>query len=100
MDQELRQYLDVKFTDVHMDVAKLEQYVDAKFAEVHKEFQKFATTVATKQDLERVETALLTEFHKWASPLEARMRTHTAALRAVDAEMEALTDRVQKLEGK
>lgn len=64
---------------------------------------------ATKQDLaameerlieriERTETKLLTEFHKWASPAEARSRTHTAALRAIDLEMEALTDRVTKLE--
>ncbi len=73
MDQELKQYLDGKFTEIH---------------------EKFAT----KQDLERVETALLTEFHKWASPAEARARTHTAALRAIDLEMESLTERVQKLE--
>ena len=38
--------------------------------------------------LERLETALLTEFHKWASPQEARQRTHTAALRALDLELE------------
>ena len=48
--------------------------------------------------LEKLETTLLTEFHKWASPQEARMRTHTAVLRAIDVEMEALTDRVNKLE--
>jgi hypothetical protein len=53
---------------------------------------------ATKQDLERVETTLLTEFHKWASPADARMKTHTAAIRAMDLEMEVLTERVQKLE--
>lgn len=40
--------------------------------------------------LERVETNLLTEFHKWASPVEMRQRTHSAAIRAIDAEMEAL----------
>jgi hypothetical protein len=49
--------------------------------------------------IERVETSLLTEFHKWASPTEARLRTHTAALRALDLEMEAISERVQKLEG-
>jgi hypothetical protein len=43
--------------------------------------------------MEKTETALLTEFHKWASPVGMRQRTHAAALRAVDAEMEALTDR-------
>jgi hypothetical protein len=53
---------------------------------------------ATKLDFERVETRLLTEFHKWASPAEARAKTHTAAIRAIDLEMEALTERVQKLE--
>ena len=51
------------------------------------------------QQLERVETSLLTEFHKWASPSEMRARSHAAALRAIDAEMEFLADRVAKLEG-
>ncbi len=50
------------------------------------------------EKIEKVETSLLTEFHKWASPTEARLRTHTATMRAVDLEMEALSERVQKLE--
>jgi hypothetical protein len=33
------------------------------------------------QRLEKVETTLLTEFHKWASPVELRQRSHAAALR-------------------
>jgi hypothetical protein len=49
--------------------------------------------------LERVETALLTEFHKWASPLDMRVRSHSAALRAIDVELEAVADRVSKIEG-
>jgi hypothetical protein len=53
-----------------------------------------------KEQLRTVETSLLTEFHKWASPSEARQRTHTAALRAIDLEMEPLSERVAKLEGK
>ena len=52
-----------------------------------------------KEQLEKVETTLLTEFHKWASPTEARQRTVSAALRAIDLEMESLSDRVKKLEG-
>jgi hypothetical protein len=51
-----------------------------------------------REQLERVETSLLTAFHQWASPMEARQRTHTAALKAVDAELEYLSDRVKKLE--
>jgi hypothetical protein len=49
--------------------------------------------------IEQVETTLLTEFHKWASPFEARMRTHSATLRALDLETEAMDDRLKKLEG-
>ena len=51
------------------------------------------------QRCELVETRLLTEFHKWASPAEARNRTISAALRAIDLEMESNGDRVSKLEG-
>jgi len=49
--------------------------------------------------LERVETKLLTEFHRWASPIELRVRSYSAALRAMDVEMEAAQDRIKKLEG-
>lgn len=51
--------------------------------------------VGTKfaEKLERVETTLLTEFHKWSSPTEMRLRTHAAALRAVDLELEAVAER-------
>ncbi|MCC6394603.1 MAG: hypothetical protein IT167_28665 [Bryobacterales bacterium] len=45
--------------------------------------------------IEQIETTLLTEFHKWASPAEARARTHAAVLRAIDLEMEQLSDRVR-----
>jgi hypothetical protein len=50
------------------------------------------------ENLERVETTLLTEFHKWASAIDARQRSHSAVFRALDAEMESLADRVAKLE--
>lgn len=49
--------------------------------------------------IERVETALLTEFHKWASPVITRLRSHSDALRTMDLELEALQGRVDKLEG-
>ena len=53
-----------------------------------------------EERIERVETSLLTEFHKWASPVEARQRSHSAALRAFDEELESLSERVQKIEQK
>ena len=94
MDQDLKQYLDDKFAEMQGTFAEMQ----GKFAEMQGKFAEMHGKFATKQDLERVETALLTEFHKWASPSEARARTHTATLRAIDLEMEALSERVEKLE--
>jgi hypothetical protein len=34
--------------------------------------------------MEKIETALLTEFHKWASPVITRLRSHSDALRTMD----------------
>jgi hypothetical protein len=50
--------------------------------------------------LERLETTLLTEFHKWASPAELRARSHAAAIRALDLEFENLQERVKNLESR
>ena len=47
--------------------------------------------------IEKIETALLTEFHKWASPVITRLRSHSDAMRTLDLEMEALQGRVDKL---
>ena len=77
MDLELKQYLIAMEERI---VASLKAYVNERS--------------------ERVETKLLTEFHKSASPAEARNRTISAALRAIDLEMEALADRVGALEGR
>jgi hypothetical protein len=49
---------------------------------------------------EQVETKLLTEFHKGASPAEARHRSISAALRAIDLEIEANAELAKKLEGR
>jgi hypothetical protein len=46
-----------------------------------------------------VEPTLLTEFQKWASPVELRQKSHAAAIRALDTEVEALSDRLKNLEG-
>jgi hypothetical protein len=51
-----------------------------------------------RNDLHDIETRLLTEFHKWASPMGARIRSHSAVLRALDLDMDTLSDRVQKIE--
>jgi len=43
---------------------------------------------------------LMAEFHKWAAPVELRQRSHAAALRALDAEVESPSDRLKNLEGR
>ena len=48
--------------------------------------------------LEKVETNLLTEFHSGESSVELRQRSHAAALRALDTEVESLSDRLKNLE--
>ena len=68
------------------------------------DLEQFATKAdleqfATKADLERVETNLLTQFHAWASPIEARQRLHSANFRTIEVELESLSDRIKKLEG-
>jgi hypothetical protein len=68
---------------------KLGQF-EQKLAQLERDFE---------QKVERVETRLLTEFHKWASPAETRARSHTAAIRALDIELETLSERMDKLEG-
>jgi hypothetical protein len=50
--------------------------------------------------LGKVEATLLTDFHKWASPVELHQKSHAAALRALDAEVESLSDRLKNLEGR
>jgi hypothetical protein len=82
MDEELRNYLDANF-----------KRIDERFAEMEERLNKM------DERIEKAETTLLTEFHKWASPAEMRAKSHALAIRAMDLEMEASTERVQKLEG-
>jgi len=68
--------------------------IDEHFAEIK------AKLVDLEHKIEHVETALLTEFHKWASPNEMRQRTHAAAIRALDTEIENHEDRLKSLESR
>lgn len=91
----------------------LEERFNEKFTGLEERFNERFTGLETRFDeklqsleerfdekLRNVETTLLTEFHKWASPLEMRQRSHSGVLRSLDLEVEALADRVNKLEGK
>jgi hypothetical protein len=48
--------------------------------------------------IEAAETKLLTAFHEWASPAEKRLYSYRATIEAIDAEIERLKLRVERLE--
>ena len=50
--------------------------------------------------LQKVETTMLTEFHNSTSPEELRRRSRAAVVRALDAEVQFLSDRLKNLEGR
>jgi len=50
-------------------------------------------------EFDRAGTRLVTRFQRSMSPVEMRARSHSAAIRAMDEEIESLQDRVKKLEG-
>src|SRR5579875_1161761 len=90
-------WIKTELSDIRTEVAGLRTEVDGLKVEV----EGLKTGLdGVKAEVERVETALLTEFHKWASPVEMRQRSHSAAIRALDIEVEALSDRVTKLENR
>ena len=71
--------------------------MDAKIDRTNAKIDKFHADLDAK--IEKVETTLLTEFHKWASPIDAKVRTHRSWFSEVDAELDLLKLRVKKLEG-
>jgi hypothetical protein len=50
------------------------------------------------QKIEHVETTLLTEFYKWASPNENRQRRYSAELREFESRLDYIEDRLKQLE--
>ena len=58
MDEELKNYLEANFTRI-----------DERFAEMEERLNK-----RLEDRIEKAETTLLTEFHKWASPAEMRAK--------------------------
>jgi chromosome segregation ATPase len=96
---DLFKQMDDRFAQIDDRFAQIDDrfaQIDDRFAQIDDRFSRMEELFDLK--LERMETRLLTEFHKWASPVDARLRTHSAAFRAIELEIEALSDRVAKLE--
>jgi len=96
--------LDSKVAGLDSKISRLDSALDKKISLVHSELNhKIDHLHVTLREeflerLEAMETRLLTAFHDWASPREQRLRSHSAALAAFDAELEELRKRIEKLE--
>ena len=100
LDPELRDYLQAMEHRSNERIGSLETRLNERIETLEKRLNEGVESLETRlnERIEIVETRLLTEFHKWASPMDARVRSHTAALRALDLEVEALGDRVKHVE--
>jgi hypothetical protein len=96
MEQDLRAYLAEMKREIRADIERVETSLPADVARIETYIER--VEISLRADIERVETALLTEFHKWARPVEMRSRSHAAAIRALDIEVESLAERVTKLD--
>src|ERR1700733_11895324 len=79
----IERHLDKRADEIEQRVVTSEQYMRGEM----------------KDSIHTLETRLITEFHKWASPLESRLNTHRHWFYEVDAQVELLKHRVEKLEG-
>jgi prefoldin subunit 5 len=78
----------------------LEAKFDAKFEVLDTKIAALDTKIETvNARIEKVETTLLTEFHKWASPVVSRIRANAENLRALELDLQLISDKVKKLEG-
>ncbi len=101
LSEQDKQWLDQRIGGLDQRIIGLEQRVGGVEGSEQRMQQWFEQRMAGwERRLEKVETSLLTEFHKWASPTSARINSHAAAIRALDAQQEYLDDRVSKLESK
>jgi len=88
--------LNALFTALDGRIERVATALDAGIEKLDAKIERVETEFNAK--IERVETSLLTEFHEWASPHDSRLRAHTAALRTFGLDLEALTERVKRLE--
>ena len=108
----LTDYVDRRFSNVDVKITEMDVKItemDIKISDMDVKMRGMDVALRqmigearddASQKSERVETALLTEFHKWATPLESRVRTHRMSIETIEAEIDLLKDRVKKLENR
>jgi len=104
MEQRILQHADASEKRImqHVDASekRIMQHVDASEKRIMQHVDAIEKRILGYVDekTEKVETSLLTEFHNWASPNEARARSMRESLRAFDLELDAIKERVRNLE--
>ena len=79
-------------------------WINDRLDRMESRFKEYADLMESRfkeyadQRSEAIETRLLRAFRNFAHPVEARLRANKAVIQVYDAELEALTDRVQALE--
>jgi hypothetical protein len=89
MDADLKQYLDVKFTEVEVRFQSMDARMEAMEARLRQH---------VGIECEKVETKLLTEFHKWGRTSDMRTRQAITDTGLLGERMLAAEDRISALE--
>ena len=81
--------------------AGMERHLDKRADEIEKRVEASEQRLRDeiKEANHNLETKLITEFWKWASPVEARARGSRDTLHALELEVDSLKERMRKLEG-
>ena len=80
--------------DFEAGITRLTEFLKGQFEQVDARFEQ------TYARIEQVETALLTEFHKWARPHEIRIRSTESQVGAFSERLGLLEDRISEIERK
>ena len=98
MDSDLKTFLEAMESRI---VRSTEERIAALKSDIMKDVDERNAALKARlvERMRHIETTLLTEFHKWASPVDIRVRSLSSSLRAIDADLEYLQERVKKLEG-
>ena len=101
MSDDDRQWLTALVMGLPTQIEGPIQSIDAQIQGIETQIHSIETRLLER--IELTETRLLTAFHQFAAPMEARVKSHSSLLRALDLELESNLDaikaRLDQLEG-
>jgi hypothetical protein len=96
MDQELKSYLDAKFSELG---AKFSE-VDARFSELDAKVSEVEARLALRieERIEKSENNLLRAFHGWARSMEIRVRGVSSVAMGFEERLSLTEERISEVE--